>query len=712
MSGLIRKIIKLCLTVIGVAVIFVIAIGAVFIATFDANQYKQDLSDLVRENTGRDLEFYGDVGLTFYPALGMKLGALSLSNAAGFDSAPMVKVKKVSVSVDVASIIAFSPEIDQLILDGLNINLQKNVKGITNWDDLTKTTASQSSSTDAPSSTSNPSSKPMKISGAFGGLNTTNAQLSWVDAQAGAEYQVTNLTIKTGRMTPDAPFDLNMQVTLESKDDIKATFDLASQIQYLFDQGQLNLSDLDVNILASGAPLPLGKMQLGITSEVIELNPQQRSVSLRGLVLTLDDNEIKGNVTVSDTSLPALNFKLTSDNLDIDALLGTPPLQSGASTTTEAEPEVIDAAEQDIQISLPMDLLRTIRVEGELAVKQLKMQNLLMRDIDFAISANEGVVNLDPIKMSLYDGNFSGQLRIDARGDLPKYRVNKNIQGVQIGKLLTDFSGEDRISGKLNANVSVITQGEWLSALKKNSNGDVKLAFKDGALKGFNIRYSIAKAKAKLKSNPAPSPQGRKTDFSSLELSGLIKKGVFISNDLSLQAPFMRVGGEGQVNLNNNTVNYLINAKLVGTTKGQAGETADALSGLLIPVRIDGPFANPKIDVQLDEMLKNKAAQKAAELKAKLQAELDQQKAAIAEKKAALQKQIDEEKTKLKAKLDKQKAEIAEQRAALKKQIDEEKAKLKEAKRLELENKKKVLEAKAKAKVEETKKNLLNKLFD
>jgi AsmA protein len=712
MSGLIRKIFKFCLTLIGVAVIFVVAIAAVFIATFDANNYKQDLRELVRESTGRNLQFYGDVSLTFYPALGMDLGALSLSNAAGFGSEPMVKVNKVSISVDVPSIIAFNPEIDQLILDGLNINLQKNGKGITNWDDLTKATAAQSSSTDAAASTGSPSSDPMKISGAFGGLNITNAQLSWVDAQAGAEFQVKNLTIKTGRMMPDAPFDLQMRVTLESKDNIKANIDLAAQIQYLFDQEQLNLRDLDVNISAAGAPLPLGEMQVGITSEAIELNPQKRSVSLKGLVLTLDDNEIKGYVNVSDYSQPALNFKLASDNLDIDALLGTPPIQPGPASTAEVEPEVVDTTGQDIQISLPMDLLRTIRVDGELAVKQLKIQNLFMRDVNFGISANAGVVNLDPIDMNLYDGSFSGRVRLDARANLPKYQVNKNIQGVQIGKLLTDFSGEDRISGALNANVSVITEGEWLSALKKNSNGDVKLAFKDGALKGFNIRYSIDKAKAKIKGDPAPSAQEKKTDFSSLELSGLIKNGVFISNDLNLQAPFMRIGGEGQVDLNNNIVNYLVNAKLVGTLKGQGGGAADDLFGLLIPVRIDGPFSNPKIDVQLDEMLKNKAAQKAAELKAKLKAELDKQKAAIAEQKAALQKQIDEKKTKLKAKLDKQKAEIAEQKAALQKQIDEEKAKLKEAKRLELENKKKVLEAKAKAKVEEAKKNLLNKLFN
>lgn len=685
MSGLIKKIVKICLTVIGVAVVFVVAIAGVFIVTFDANQYKQDLSELVRESTGRDLQFYGDVGLTFYPALGMELGALSLSNAAGFGSEPMVKVNQVSISVDVASIIAFSPEIDELILDGLEINLKKNSKGITNWDDLTKADAAQSSTNESSSAASDSSSsgEPMEISGAFGGLNITNAQLSWIDAQAGAEYQVQNLNIKTGRITPDAPFDLQMQVALESKDEIKADIDLVAQIQYLFDKAQLNLSDLVVNIAAVGEPLPLGKMQVGISSKSIALNPEQRSVSLKGLVLALDDSKITGEVNVSDYAQPALDFKLASDNLDIDALLGTPPVQPGPAPAAQVEPEVVTGSEEDVQISLPMELLRTIGVDGELAVKQLKIQNLFMRDIDFGISANKGVVNLDPIKMNLYDGSFSGQVRLDARADLPKYRVNKNFQGVQIGKLLTDFSGEDRISGALNANVSVITQGEWLSALKKNSNGDVKLAFKDGALNGFNIRYSIDKAKAKLSGGSAPPADDRKTDFSSLELSGVIKNGVFISNDLNLQAPVIRVGGEGQADLNTNTVNYLVNAKLVGTTKGQDGGTADDLSGLLIPVRIDGPFANPKIDVQYDEMLKNKAAQKAAALKAKLKGELDEQKAAIAEKKAALQKQIDEEK-----------------------------AKLKEAKRLELENEKNVLEAKAKAKAEEKKKKLLENLFD
>lgn len=249
------------------------------------------------------------------------------------------------------------------------------------------------------------------------------------------------------------------------------------------------------------------------------------------------------------------------------------------------------------------------------------------------------------------------------------------MSGVQVGRLMTDFIGEDRVSGEMAASAEITTRGEWLSALKKNSNGKMNVAIKDGALKGFNLRYSIDKAKAKLKNQPAPPQQLQTTDFSALSLSGKIKNGVFSSNDLNLQAPLLRVGGEGKANLNDNTVDYLVKAKLVGTVAGQDGGGQDELKGLLIPVRIKGPFESPDIDVQLDEMLKGIAA--------KLRAE---------------------EQAKLKAKIEKQKAE-------LERQLEAEKAALEAAKQRELEKQKAVLDAKKKAEKQKLKDKLL-KIFE
>ena len=84
------KFIRYLLITVGIVVLLpVLAIG-IFVAVFDANAYKQDLSDWVRQETGRELRFDGDVSLTFFPALGMKLGGVSFANPVSFGDGPMV----------------------------------------------------------------------------------------------------------------------------------------------------------------------------------------------------------------------------------------------------------------------------------------------------------------------------------------------------------------------------------------------------------------------------------------------------------------------------------------------------------------------------------------------------------------------------------------------------------------------------------------------
>jgi len=182
----------------------------------------------------------------------------------------------------------------------------------------------------------------------------------------------------------------------------------------------------------------------------------------------------------------------------------------------------------------------------------------------------------------------------------------------------------------------------------------LKLAFLDGALNGFNIRHSIDSAKAKLSGKEPPPKEELKTDFSSLTLSGVIKNGVFSSDDLSLQAPLLRVGGKGSADLNTETVDYLIDAKLVGTVEGQQGESAGDLAGLSIPVGIKGPFTDPEIDVLLDEMLKAKANAEKDKLKAEIKAQKEKLQQQLEAEKKALEasKKIEEVKDKAKSKLE------------------------------------------------------------
>ena len=621
-----KKIIRYLIIGVVAAIVFLVAVVAIFVAVFDPNAYKQDLTELVREQTGRELQFHGDVDLTVFPALGMKLGAMSFSNAEGFGALPMVKVKEASISVDLASLVAFAPEIDKLVLRDLEINLIRNKAGVTNWDDLVVQPAPGTDTGAAPDEPGTDADESdFEIKGAFGGLDLENIKLLWQDEQAGSEFRIVDLDISTGRIEPNQAFPMTLHLDASASGDLEIIFDIKANVEYLIEQQQL---------------------------------------ALRDMALKLNEFQIGGSVQVANFARPAVRFDLASDNLDVDALLGTPP----ATGPAEADTSQAAAASEDVQIELPMQTLRDLDIDGTLKIAQIKVQNLRMSDLDIKLKAQNGLVSMKPIKLNTYGGKVETSVMLDAKSDIPKYDVTNSIQGVQIGDLLKDFSGEATIVGTLNAEANLDTRGEWLSKLKQNSNGTMKLAFLDGAVNGFNIRQSIDAAKAKFSGKEAPPAETLKTDFSSLTISGVIKNGVFSSDDLDLQAPLLRVGGKGSANLNTEEVDYLVNAKLVGTVEGQQGDSADELAGLEIPVGIKGPFSAPKIDVLLDEMMKAK---------------------------------VDAEKAKLKAEIEKQKEE-------LKQQLEAEKKALAESQKRELEQKMEVEKTKAKQKVEDK----LKKLFD
>ncbi len=650
-----QKIIRYLLIGIGILVVVPVLAVVIFVAVFDANAYKQDLSNVVLEKTGRDLQFQGDVSLTIFPSLGMKLGGMSFANAPGFGDLPMMRIGEASVSVDVMSLIRFTPEIDKLILRDFEVNLMRNKVGVNNWDDLVQkqgvapSTGSSSGSASgssaqasAESKAPSPTSSKLELKGAFAGLEIENLKLLWLDEQAGERYQVTDLDISTGRIAPNESFPLTMHLDASSSGDVEVALDLKANVEYLIDQQRLTLNEM---------------------------------------ILALNEFEIDGMVQVSNFGNPALRFDLASELLDVDALLGTLPASKAESAVTGPAPAGSSSGDgsggvkdEDIQIALPMQALRDLDIDGKLRIAKMKVQNLHMNDFNMHLTAQKGLVALKPVNLKMYDGEVTANLAIDVTGKLPKYGVGKTFTGIQVGDLYKDYMGESPISGKLDGKVNLTTRGEWLSNLKKNSNGTMNLAFVDGALNGFNIRQSIEDAKAKLKGDDPPPQKTRKTDFSSLTISGVINSGVFSSDDLDIQAPALRVGGKGSADINREVVDYLVNAKLVVTSKGQQGGSADDLAGLSIPVRIKGPFTEPKVDVQLDEMLKAK---------------------------------VDAEKAKIKAQAAKFKAEIEAQKKALQAELKKQQKALEEAKKRELEKKLEVEKARAAKKLEDKLKKLL-----
>ena len=73
------KILKWVLIAVGAVVLLFAGALAFIAATFDPNQYKSQVAELVREKTQRTLTIEGDIRLMLFPKIGVHLGRTRLS---------------------------------------------------------------------------------------------------------------------------------------------------------------------------------------------------------------------------------------------------------------------------------------------------------------------------------------------------------------------------------------------------------------------------------------------------------------------------------------------------------------------------------------------------------------------------------------------------------------------------------------------------------
>jgi AsmA protein len=356
-----------------------------------------------------------------------------------------------------------------------------------------------------------------------------------------------------------------------------------------------------------------------------------------GLKLQFDETTVSGDASVARFAAPVIRYALAVDAIDVDRYL-PPPSTEPQPPATPAGAAAAGAAQ------LPLDLLRSLDIDGRLTVAKLKVSNLRSTDILFALKADKGLFRASPTRARLYQGSYEGTSVFDVRSDTPKLALQERLTGVQAGPLLEDFMGKAYVTGSANVSADVTAAGLDPLQVRKTLNGTAAFQFNDGAVMGINIAQKIREAVATAKGQPAPKEEAQQTDFAEVKGSVTVTDGLVRNKDLSAKSPLLRIEGEGSVNLVAETLDYLLQAAVVGTLEGQGGKELAEVKGLTIPVRIKGPFAEPKISVELDKLLEAKAKAAIEAEKKKAQEQVDKR---LKEEEEKLKKGLEKELLKL-----------------------------------------------------------------
>lgn len=195
---------KIIYILLGLALAAVVAIAAL-VSLIDPNQFKPQLVEQVRKNTGRELVIQGDIGWRFWPSLGLSLEKVALRNPAGFAEPDLVRFEQGEASVGLLPLLSHRLEIGKVTLSGAHLFIQTRADGSSNLSDLLKASADPKgeATTSEPAATTPPAAsdkQPWQIS--LQGIALVDASALVRDDRSGTVSRLDRLDLDLGQLTP------------------------------------------------------------------------------------------------------------------------------------------------------------------------------------------------------------------------------------------------------------------------------------------------------------------------------------------------------------------------------------------------------------------------------------------------------------------------------------------------------------------------------
>lgn len=320
-----NKILKYSLIAAGSVVGVAVAGAAYVAATFDPNDYKDEIVKAVKDSKQRDLRIDGDITLSFFPNIGANLGRVSLSE---FKSAEQfAAIDSARVSLALMPLFSGRAVVDEVAVSGLQATLVKRKDGTTNIDDLLSKDEKK------------PEQK-QQVEFDIASVSVEKTALTYRDEGTGAQYAIKDLNLHTGRIANGVPSKIDLSAAVQAN---QPKLDIATQLKttltFDLDKQLYKLEGLDLQ--ASGSALDIGNLKLQAGGDVsADVSAQQygtqnfavKASGTKGkdaFEVALDAPQVKVTKDSFSGDKLALSARLNGAN-DITATLSLPSIQGNA----------------------------------------------------------------------------------------------------------------------------------------------------------------------------------------------------------------------------------------------------------------------------------------------------------------------------------------------------------------------------------------------
>ncbi len=467
------KIIKFLLIGVALALLLVVVAGVIFAVTFDPNDYKNQITKIVKDKTGRDLNIEGDLELSFFPRLGFKMGPTTLSDAPGYGEEPFFRMTGAAVGVQVKPLLGRRIEVGKVSLDGFALKLVKGANGRNNWDDFMQLGGDGPAPEDgAPAG----GTQGFDL-GEVSGVELTDAALTYIDKAAKSEYRISEWDLSTGSVSIGNPIDFSTNLKLAARNpDIDGAVEGSGVADIDPNTGNYALAKPSLKVSLNGNDLPVSPLVIDVSGESLALRGQDAEV----VAPKINISGTGGGDPLSSLDIDIESPRITLQNFDTFALerpaiafdlagAGIPGNQTlmtltASEFTGSLKQETLKLRElvanaYDLKLNGGVsgrDILSGYRFTGQIRVAEFSPKELMQRmgaeayvTADpsalqrVSLSANYGIsatkVNLTRLQMKLDDTAMNGTLSV-ADFDSPKVRFALDADKLALDRYMAPAS--------------------------------------------------------------------------------------------------------------------------------------------------------------------------------------------------------------------------------------------------------------------------------
>lgn len=572
------------LTILIILLTMSVSCMATLVLLVNPNDFRAEMVKQVKKKMGYQLHFDGNLRWHVGAQLSIIAGRITLTSLGA--EIPVVSAENIRLDVKLWPLLFQRLEIKEVMLKAAVINLIPESKS-------KETTAASNHFANADFGWELDISR----------IKLVDSLLIWQQVN-NEQINIRNLNLDLTKNNHHVKVLLSSQVNRNQRDLI---FSLAADLDLQHYPQTVNANVNQLSYRLEGADIPVAGIS-GKGSMQASYQSASRTVMLKEIDITANDNTFEGNAQAELGDIPHYLINLTAQNINLDTLLES---QSSKNHRQEKAKQPVTAPVIAFQKQSHLRPLRDFNARVTLMANRVLYRGITINKFELVAENKQGKLVVNRLLGDALKGNFSLPYTIDVTGNNMKVAIESNLNQMELGPLFQAIGLPKLLTGKGSIRGKWSAEGIGVDALNQNWQGYSQFVMEDAQLHGINIPQLIQQTVAnRINEVPMSEHYVATTSIRQLRADFALHQGILHINNLSGDSALLSLKGNGEVNLPMQQCDMNLNVRLIQAWPGKA-DLIKTLQNTDIPLHIYGSWQKLQYQLDIESLLQEGLKQKA-----------------------------------------------------------------------------------------------------